>query len=228
MILGLCCVKNEELLIERVLSSYLAACDKILVLDDGSIDKTEEIVRSFQHVIYYKQLGAERNEGRDRSFLLQEACKYKPDWCWWFDGDETLIKFNKKHLNCVDKDIKFIESMLLCLWDNEFTYAFDWSHPKYHLFRFNLKECENYKYHGSGNANIHCGAFPKTRYYKNNGFALPICELHWGWLNKKQCDIKLAQYKEWDHNFDTYVPYHRFKSPPKDIRTVESFLRTLE
>ena len=73
MILGLCCVKNCEAWIEQVLATHLRVCDRILVLDDGSADKTGRIARSFDRVHYRRQDGLPRNEARDRNSLFAEV-----------------------------------------------------------------------------------------------------------------------------------------------------------
>ena len=47
--------KNEEWIIGKTLSVLTKFCDKIVILDDNSNDKTEEICKSFDNVEFIKR-----------------------------------------------------------------------------------------------------------------------------------------------------------------------------
>jgi len=220
MILGLCCVKNSERWFERVLGSHLRICDRVLVLDDGSTDRTGEIAQSFGQVTYFRQEGLPRNEARDRNRLFEKAHAFNPDWCWWFDGDETLWRGERKDILGVPADRNTLSTQLLDLWGDEHHYAADWSHPKLHVFRYLSELCRHYKWVGRGTHQIHCGGRPRLDAYQRSERILsaPIVELHWSWMTPEACAEKLRQYETWDPAFRQFRPYRRFERAPKDVR----------
>jgi len=223
VILGLCCVKNSERWFEQVLASHLRICDRVLVLDDGSNDRTGEIALSFNRVHYWRQEGLPRNEARDRNRLFDKAHAFRPEWCWWFDGDETLWRGERKDIESVQPPVNTLSTRLLVLWGDENHYAADWSHPKLHLFRYIPGLCRNHAWTGRGEHQIHCGGRPRLDEYQEAEriTSVPIVELHWSYMTPRACAGKLQQYREWDHAFDGFRPYRRFEEMPRDIRPLE-------
>lgn len=226
MILGLCCVKNSEAWFEQVLRSHLAICDHVLVLDDGSTDRTAEIAENFDRVSCRRQSGLPRNEARDRNRLFEQAHAFRPDWCWWFDGDETVWRVNEALLSRVPREVNTIHSPLLLMWGGQDRYAHDWSIEKRHLFRYLPDVCRTYRWRGSGPHQIHCGACPPTEVYQRSEHVLKtsdIAELHWGWSTPAMIDTKLKHYRTWDPRFGEFEPYRRFEQPPTDVRPLSEW-----
>jgi len=225
MILGLCCAKNASSWIERVLESHLRICDHVLFLDDGSTDGTGDIALTFDRVIYFRQDDLPRNEARDRNALFAHAHVYEPDWCWWFDGDETLWRGKREDIVNVPRDKNTLSTQLLDLWGDKDHYAADWSHPKLHIFRYLPELCRGYQWHGRGPHQVHCGGRPRLDAYQSPDriASTPIVELHWSWMTPRACAAKLAQYKEWDPAFTRFAPYRRFERAPRDIRRVADY-----
>lgn len=223
MILGLCCAKDCERWIEKVLATHLTVCDRVLFLDDGSTDRTGEIAKGFDRVHYRRQDGLRRNEARDRNFLFGKVHAFKPDWCWWFDGDETLWRGERADIEKAGPEINTLSSRLLDLWGDERHYAADWSHPKRHIFRYLPSVCPGYSWTGRGRHQLHCGACPRTDEYQSPEHVgdTRIVELHWSYMTPDMCAAKLAQYKKWDAGFRDFKPYHRFEQPPKDVKRLE-------
>ena len=83
-------VKNEEQYLGRCLDSLQPLACPIVLLDDNSTDKTEEIARSFHRVNYIGSRGAGIDEARDRQALIEVAVNYQPEWVLTIDGDEVL------------------------------------------------------------------------------------------------------------------------------------------
>lgn len=94
--IGLMMTYNEEDIIEEVMHHNKKFFDKILVLD-GSSDRTEEILRSFDNVVYLikdQDLYPKRKvDNGARQFLLEEAQKrYGYDgWFTVLHGDEIMV-----------------------------------------------------------------------------------------------------------------------------------------
>jgi len=226
MILGLCCAKNSEAWIEAVLRSHLTICDRVLFLDDGSTDKTGEIAQSFDRVDYWRQDGLPRNEARDRNGLFEKAHAFRPEWCWWFDGDETLWRGSREDILNAPADKNTLSTTLLGLWGDEDHVAADWSHPKLHLFRYLPDLCAGYRWRGRGPHGLHCGGRPRLDAYQNPDriATVPIVELHWSWMTAAACAEKLRRYREWDPAFGSFRPYRRFERAPKDIHNLNNYI----
>jgi len=226
MILGLCCVRDSERWFEEVLATHLKVCDRVLVLDDGSTDRTGEIARSLGRVHCWRQDGLPRNEARDRNFLFEKAHAFRPTWCWWFDGDETVHRADRSLFDRVPEPINTIHTPLLLMWRDREHYAHDWSIEKRHLFRYLPEVCEGYRWRGSGPHQLHCGACPRTDAYQASEHVLrtdEIVELHWGWSEPQMIDEKLRRYAEWDPRFASFAPYRRFETPPQDVRPLAAW-----
>ena len=85
-VVGIMLVKNEDLFIERVLRNVLEFCDKIIVADDRSTDRTTEILKTLaaQHPkIEYHRLKTVRE-----SHALVASYAGTPSWVFAVDGDE--------------------------------------------------------------------------------------------------------------------------------------------
>lgn len=94
--IGLMITRNEEDVIEEVMDVNKKYFDKILVLD-GSTDRTEEIIRSYDCVKYFlkdseiiDKLPNRKFEDGARQFLLEKAQKMYPieGWFTLLHGDE--------------------------------------------------------------------------------------------------------------------------------------------
>ena len=94
--IGLMMTYNEEDMIEEVMTENRRYFDKVYVLD-GSTDKTESILRSFDHVVYLikdQDLRPKRRvQDGARQFLLekaQEDCGTE-GWFTILHGDEIMV-----------------------------------------------------------------------------------------------------------------------------------------
>ncbi len=87
-------VKNEEHIIEKLLSSVVQYISYYVILDTGSTDKTMEIIKNFGEK---NNLQGEIHQdkwiddfGYSRSHAL-ELCKGKGDYVWIIDADNFLV-----------------------------------------------------------------------------------------------------------------------------------------
>jgi len=84
-------IRNEERWLKDVLDSIEPAVTGIVILDDGSTDRTPQICRSHPAVVDYRRIDeALRDQTRDKNLALQLALKQQPDWILGLDGDEML------------------------------------------------------------------------------------------------------------------------------------------
>jgi len=77
-------VRNEELKIERTLSS-LRWADEIIVVDNGSMDKTADIARQYGAKVIRSNNNLMLNVNKNLGFTMA-----KSDWILSLDGDEVI------------------------------------------------------------------------------------------------------------------------------------------
>ncbi|HPQ71147.1 MAG TPA: glycosyltransferase family 2 protein [bacterium] len=131
-------VKNEEANLPRCLDNLARFCDHIVAYDDGSTDRTVEILRSHpkvRHVVvmdkgYY-------HESHDYGLAMALATLTNPDWIMRIDADEILDEMGVrrirellaipgykawalKRFNCVgDEDHGDLAEIHWCLYRHE-------------------------------------------------------------------------------------------------------------
>ncbi|MGL5616953.1 MAG: glycosyltransferase [Sarcina sp.] len=82
-------VKNEEETLEKCLSSIKDIVNEIVIVDTGSTDKTKEIAKKFNAIIYdFKWIN---NFAAARNFAFSKATK---EYILWLDGDDYLTEEN--------------------------------------------------------------------------------------------------------------------------------------
>lgn len=107
-IYGICLVKNEEDIIEETLCKASAWCDKIIVDDSGSIDRTWErvcaIAESNPRVVpFQKKTRAFNDRLRADAFNAYRAELQPGDWWAKLDADEIYIDDPKSFLQNVPR-----------------------------------------------------------------------------------------------------------------------------
>ncbi|GAF12461.1 glycosyltransferase [Bacillus sp. JCM 19046] len=111
---------NNGLLLERCLNSIINQvenCDEIIVVDDGSEDKTEEIIRdiclSESKIKYIKQMNSGSGAARNNGINLANN-----NYIWFVDSDDYLesnaVNLIKRELSMNPIDILFIGYKQLC------------------------------------------------------------------------------------------------------------------
>jgi len=84
-------VKNEEANLPRCLANLERFCDHIVAYDDGSTDRTLQILKSHpkvRHVVSFEK--DFYHETMDRSIALALAALTEPDWILRIDADEEF------------------------------------------------------------------------------------------------------------------------------------------
>ena len=169
-IVGVYRIKNEERWIAKSLESISDICSEVVILDDGSTDKTVEICSKYDKVVdIHKQKDLPFDETRDRNLLLEMALKRKPDIILSLDGDEILMPSSKEilseELDVFYSEKKIFEFQFLTIWDQFNKIRYDGLYGKTwqpRLFRVgkNQKELRINKTQYSGNA--HCEQVPNN------------------------------------------------------------------
>lgn len=153
--------KNEDWIIEKTLKVLDKFCDKIIVYDDGSTDKTKDISKSFNKVLWIERPNHNefiREEAKQRLELINLIKDTDADYALLLDADEiptpSIIPFIENINDATVWKIKMIN-----LWGDETQYRCDsfttkfgtnvnWdpftpnSWSKYPLFKFD----KNYEY----------------------------------------------------------------------------------
>jgi len=120
--------KNEEWVIGKTLKVLSEICYKIIVNDDNSTDKTQEICRSFPKVdlmIRPPRKEADRQGALQRQELLDKAYEYNPDYFFFIDADEIPTPDIIDFFENIDKDIVLWTLPWIHLWQDEEHYRID-------------------------------------------------------------------------------------------------------
>ena len=171
-------IKNEERWIKRSIESILDVCSEVIILDDGSTDKTIEICSKFKEVVdIHQQKDLPFDETRDRNLLLKLALKRKPDLILPMDGDEMMMPFSKEilfeEIDILYPDSPVFEFQFLSPWDkfNQIRYDGVYCNTRSkRLFRIDKNQKDLRMYETSYPGNAHCSSVP------NNilGFNTPV------------------------------------------------------
>lgn len=101
--------KNEEWIIAQTLDALSKFCEKIVVQDDGSTDKTKDICKSFNKVDLKVRTPSNVLEtgmsGRGKADLLGHARTHDPDYVLMLDADEIPSPNIIDFLNNIDSSI---------------------------------------------------------------------------------------------------------------------------
>ena len=111
---GNCLVRNEEQWVWYALMSVIDYVDKILVWDNGSTDKTVEIIKTIKSKkIVFKEIGPSTKE--EHPLVRQKMIEAtKADWLLHVDGDEVWPKSQiEKWAEIIQKKGDKIESIAL-------------------------------------------------------------------------------------------------------------------
>lgn len=208
-------VKNEERWIEKSLKTISEICDEIVILDDGSIDKTLQICKTFSKVIdIHSQSNLPFDETRDKNLLLKMALNRKPDYILTIDGDEVIAPQMKQilleELNVLHPNAQVLEFQFLYIWDKPYQYRFDgifgntW-HKR--LFKIDNQAedliFDQTQYPG----NAHCPGIPTNLKGIENSARSRIKILHYGYYDDILRKKKYQFYNQIDPNnvdFDGY------------------------
>lgn len=158
-------VKNEEHEIERCLDDLILWCDEIAILDDGSIDRTVELIKQYPKVkilIEKSHIGNIRHEGHDRQLLLETTMKQSLcEWHFFIDCDEVADDLMKSKLYdmITDSKINLYHFHELNFWRSQTHYRVDEMYNKGWFGRLYRVSPGLFI---RTNMNEHCGGIPQN------------------------------------------------------------------
>ena len=121
-------VKNEEAIIDRLLSALNQFCEKIIIVDDGSIDKTEEICRGYDRVEWYKNIEHDwriRCDGNQHMIAIDAIKPHNPDYVLSLDADEIPFRNIPEFIDGLDDSVNLWKLPFVQLWGDEFHHRTD-------------------------------------------------------------------------------------------------------
>lgn len=210
-IVGLVRAKNEGRWIRKCVTSMLACCRDVVVLDDNSSDNTDVEAIEAGATLLLSPFNT-FNEARDKNHLLAQVMSGTivdpPAWCLMLDGDEELAP------GAADKILQTVAGnetiraggatpadsyrvKFIYLWDRPDQKRIDrW----YEGFtRASLWRCAPGQKFGPGNAaSLHCGSTPAGLREQS----IPIADvLHYGYMLRADRIRKYEYYNAIDpHN----------------------------
>jgi len=132
-------VKNEEDVLDRILTCASKFADEIIVVDTGSTDNSIAIAKKYTNKIYHFKW--DDNFSNARNFSFSKATK---DYIMWLDADDYITDTEIDKINKLKKST-ITPSMYLF----KYAISFDNGKPTFEFFRERLlKRKNNFKWQG--------------------------------------------------------------------------------
>jgi glycosyltransferase involved in cell wall biosynthesis len=120
--------KNEEWVVDRTLNALSSFCDTVVVYDDDSTDKTEEICRSYDCVDWKHSVARDPhiwNAGEQATNLFSYVASYDPDYIFILDADEVPTPSIVDFFDSIDENINLWRIRMVNLFGDEKHYRTD-------------------------------------------------------------------------------------------------------
>ena len=120
--------KNESWIINKTLKSLSNFCDTVVIYDDGSIDNTEEICRSYEFVDWKVAPARQQyvwNAGQQITNLFKMVSSHNPDYMFILDADEIPTPSVVTFLNNINEDINVWRTRMINLFGDDTHYRID-------------------------------------------------------------------------------------------------------
>ena len=181
-------IKNQERWIAKSIESILGICSEIIILDDGSTDKTLEICSKYDEIVdIHHQENLPFDETRDKNIMLKMALKRNPEFILTLDGDE-ILQPNAKNILFEELDTLYPETPMyefqeLNIFDtptqyrNDGIYGMQWVKK---LVRMSQQKPDLSFDVTSKPGNAHCPSVPQNSIGHQNSVRSNVKILHYG------------------------------------------------
>lgn len=198
-------VKNEEgRYLEKALLKHREFIDKAVFIDDGSTDKTIDIIKNclsgIPIVIERNEESKFKNEIELRKQQWNLTMKSKADWALILDADEIFEDNFKDYVQGLinNRDYDAYSFRVYDFWsENEYREDALWGAHKFYRC-FLVRGQENFKYEWRESAQ-HCGRVPYNIYQLPNAIS-NLRLKHYGWAKEEDRIQKYKRYMELDTN----------------------------
>lgn len=219
-------VKDCADTIRESLDATARFADAIVVLDDGSTDGTDRILREHPAVSCYERQDLPFDERRDRNRIMELAAGLEPDWVISIDGDE-VFEMDRRHaerlMHLNDPHIKALGFHWYTFWEPTHTYfrqdgAFGQTNG-YRMYRFEPGQSIVL---GTPEG-LHCGNIPQFPEGSHRFTGIRV--RHLGYDTEARRRAKLHFYREVDKDPQEYLAgspdYSHLVSPTVVLRRYE-------
>jgi len=187
---------NNQPHIKKTLDTFKRLCDETIICGNNIGKKERHLIHSygFRLVEDNREWGYNQHIIKE-DLLKNEVSQLKPDICICLDMDEEIDpSFTRKEALKYGKIYYGAYFYFVQHWDSDETQNLD----------FNFWNVRMFKWNGDTqfeNKPLHCGLAPKFAY--THGSFLPHYVRHYGLMDKKDREVKIARYKKYDPN-NTY------------------------
>jgi glycosyltransferase involved in cell wall biosynthesis len=199
-------VKNSADTLCQSLDATAQFADNIVILDDGSTDKTGDICKEHPAVSYYEFQDLPFDERRDRNRIIELAAQFDPDWVISIDSDEVFELDRKRAerlMQLNDPHTKALGFHWYTFWEPSHTYfradgAFGQTNG-YRMYKWEPNQCIVL---GTPEG-LHCGnipQFPEGAHRFTN-----IRVKHLGYDSEEKRDAKHRFYRAVDKDPKEYL-----------------------
>lgn len=212
-------IKDDILFVEDCLSKLTELVDKIIILDNGSTDGTQNVYSKFPKVT--KILHTEGyHEGRDKIMLLEEVKKHNPDWILWQDADEFIENnFSRKDIEkYMNSKYDRVVFRMCHFWLDRENFRYDHGYLLYSLHPIRSMWSNKIETHFK-DQKMHSGDIVGN--FKKTYFS-PYRFKHYGYSNRGKVAEKYKRYKREDSSGErNYEVSISPEFPAKTIKFIE-------
>lgn len=198
MVVGIMRVKNEGRWIEQSIQSILPVCDRVMVMDDHSVDDTLYVCsRIHPKVEVHPSPFFGLNESRDKNWLLARVKELGPvDWVVCIDGDEVLAPgAGDRLMLAMRAEASCLSLRVLYLWNSPTLVRVDGVYGDFH--RESVFRPTGELFSPRDGVNFHCGNVP-WGIRQNRKVLKDIALFHLGYMHREDRVRKYYWYNEKD------------------------------